>query len=110
MYCIVRKILRCTDISMYRFTPNAYTWDMYVADIPGGGLLGLDFLFHHNYTLNKEGLLLDGHLVRCEIEGEPMLCAASVTLQEDVVVPATSQCVALGEADVTAFRSSIWSY
>ena len=83
----------------------AYIWDMYVADIPGDGLLGLDFLFHHNYTLNKEGLLLDGHLVRCELEGESMLCAARVTLQEDVVVPATSQCVAPGEADVTAFRS-----
>ena len=83
----------------------AYMWDMYVADIPGDGLLGLDFLFHHNYTLNKEGLLLDGHLIRCELEGEPMLCAARVTLQEDVVVPATSQCIALGEADVTAFRS-----
>ena len=46
-----------------------YEWEMYLVHMRTSGLLGLDFLCHHNYVLTADTLLvLNGRTLKCEWE------------------------------------------
>lgn len=71
---------------------RTFTWDTYIAPISDDGLLGMDFLFAHDFSLNIGGLQLDGHFMDTEVEGiRPSLC--KVALSKDSIIPARSECV-----------------
>lgn len=47
---------------LFTIGKSTFEWDMYVAPIREDGLIGLDFLYSHNYVLSAEkGLKLDGN-------------------------------------------------
>ena len=68
------------------------------------GLLGLDFLYHHNYAHTGDTLVLDGRTLKCELVGEA-LQTAQFTVGADTIVPAGCQCIVGGRVDVNGFRS-----
>ena len=91
---------------VFKVCGDYYEWDMYVAPLREDGLLGLDFLYEHNYSLGREqGMKLNGKCVHCEVQGvSPQVIR--VMLKSDTVVPAASQFVLQGTADTGEFSSS----
>jgi transposase InsO family protein len=73
-----------------------FLWPVYIAPISDTGLLGMDFLYAHDYNIGVEGLLqLNGTAFILDIEGiSPNL--HKVTLVSDVVLPAGAEYVAMG--------------
>ena len=53
----------------FRRQNSKFSWDMHVADIREDGIIGLDFLIEHNYTLGaKTGLRLNRKRYPCVLE------------------------------------------
>lgn len=74
---------------------DVYVWDVFIAPIKDSGLIGLDFLYHHEFQLSGLGLKLNGQIVPTKIEGTlPKVCR--VALAETVTVPAGSEVVVNG--------------
>ena len=74
---------------------NVYQWNMYIAPIAEDGLLGMDFLYDNDFVFGAEGgLQLNGYHVDIELEGNNAI-AQRIQLNEDIVIPAMSECVAI---------------
>lgn len=87
-----------------QFVANAikFEWDMYVAPITEDGLIGMDFLFAHDLQLGaRYGFELNGQRIHTQTQ---CVCipAVRITLLEDTVVPANSQAVIGGMAELAA--------
>ena len=73
---------------------------MYVAPIAEEGLLGMDFLCANDYELGaRYGLKLNGQQIYTE-DRDLAIRVARVTLQEDIIVPANTQIVLPGTAEL----------
>lgn len=73
-----------------------FQWLMYIAPLAEDGLLGMDFLYAHDYVLGaRTGLKLNGRKVPTQITDSP-LCAKRVTMAADTVIPANTQLVVDG--------------
>jgi len=81
-----------------------FQWDILVAAIREDGLLGLDFLHHFDYNLNKSGLKLGGKKYETLIENVP-LRAVRVTCAEDICLPSESEWVIPGKTASSKFDS-----
>ena len=57
---------------------DIFKWDIFVATIREDGLIGLDFLQHFNYNLNKDGLKLNGKTCDTFLQYVPLraMCVA----------------------------------
>jgi len=73
---------------------------MYVAPIADEGLLGMDFLYANDYKLGvRYGLKLNSQQV-CTEPRDAEIHIAKVALQEDTVVPVSSQVILSGKAEL----------
>ena len=89
------------EMSCFEDGEMDYNWDIHVAPIPVHGLLGMDFLNHHDYHLGADGsLVLDGRTVQCEVRvlgrenGE-----SSLRLVREMVIPIQSEVVTEGQLE-----------
>ena len=78
-----------------------FVCDAIVAPISDHGLLGMDFLYAHDFLMGSDGLFeLDGIIIHTEVEGiTPKMC--KVRLKEDVTIPAQTECVVSAVSDGT---------
>ena len=78
-------------------------WEVFVASICDSGILGYDFLYHHDCVLEaRQGLTLRGKPVDCTIRGIP----PKISLVSNVTVPAYSEVVVQGDFTDTPSSSS----
>ena len=73
-----------------------FEWDVLVAPISDGGLLGMDFLSANSFVFSNEGLRLNGLPVKTEIS-EALTRARRVTVKHKTVIPANSEIVIEGD-------------
>lgn len=85
-----------TTITMH-VENRQFKWDVLVAPISEGGLLGMDFLSANNFVFSNEGLRLNGCLVNTVIS-EAMTRARCVRAKYKTVIPANSEVVIEGES------------
>ena len=86
-----------------------FEWEMYVAPIAEEGLIGMDFLYAHDYVLSaRAGMKLNGRKVATEVQNATCR-ALNVATRADTVVPANSQCIVYGCANVTNFHTGLGS-
>ncbi len=70
---------------------QCFEWQMYVAPIADDGLIGMDFLYAHDYVLSaRAGMKLSGKKIATETQ-DVALRAMRITASTDTVVPANSQ-------------------
>ena len=80
----------------FKIKNDVYKWDMFIAPIKDDGLLGLDFLQNHNYSLSaKNGLRLKNRkcatiLKKSQVTVNRVLC------RDNVVIPAQCEMIVAG--------------
>ena len=86
---------------------QSFEWETLVAEIGDDGILGYDFLYCHDCELAaRRGLItIDGTPVECELKGTPNNLK-KVVLKCDTVVPAYSESIVQGKANIGDFNSS----
>ena len=81
---------------IFKTNDTEFQWPVYIAPISDTGLLGMDFLYAHDYNIGAEGLLqLDGVVFKLDIEGV-LPQVHRVALTNNVIVPAGTECVVKG--------------
>ena len=82
---------------VFRLENLEFEWDAYVADITDCGIIGYDFLYHHDCEVAaRRGLTIKGKQVKCELKGVPSEIN-KVTLTRDFTIPAYSESILHGQ-------------
>ena len=89
----------------FRLQNSKFSWDMHVADIREDGIIGLDFLIEHNYTLGaKTGLRLNRKRYPCVLE--KTLYNSNVVCLDTINVPPNCEIVISGKAETLPLSST----
>ena len=89
----------------FRLQNSKFSWDMHVADIREDGIIGLDFLIEHNYTLGAEtGLRLNRKRYPCVLE--KTLYNSNVVCLDTINVPPNCEIVISGKAETLPLSST----
>ena len=82
----------------FKVRNTLFHWDMYVAEIQEDGLIGLDFLYEHDYALGaKSGLRLNRKKYPCILE-KTTYCS-NVVCVDTVSIPARSEMIIKGKLE-----------
>lgn len=86
-----------------------YPHSVLIADIPGEGILGMDFLLTHNcdVLLSKNKLKLSGETIQCFQFASSAKTCCRICIQETIMVPANSEIIVSGEPTSPIFKGSI---
>ena len=80
------ELINVIGVAVFNITIDNlhFEWEAFVADISDDGILGYDFLYHHDCNLAaRHGLTIGGKTVDCKLRGLPE-DVKKVTLVEDV--------------------------
>ncbi|XP_033759103.1 uncharacterized protein LOC117341356 [Pecten maximus] len=84
----------------FKLKSTKFEWNMYVTDIREDGLLGLDFLYNHQYMCGTEtGLRFNGKKYETFIHRAPF-GVSRVSCATETKVPANSECVLVGRTSL----------
>ena len=85
---------------------QSFKWDAFIAPISDAGILGYDFLYHFDCTLEaRRGIRIAGNWFQWNVKGAPTR-TLKVSLKKNIIIPACSEWVAEGEADVHHLKST----
>jgi hypothetical protein len=116
----LRPCLRCTKVTLeaadgkciavdgiaemkLEIGSQTFVWEVYVAPIQDEGLLGFDFLYYFDCAFEvRRGIRINGQWTTCEVQKGPQR-ATKVSLSEQTIIPALSECVVEGKADLKRF-------
>ena len=78
---------------------QSYKWPVYVAPIGDDLLLGCDFIYAQDMTVNtRRGLEVNGKWIECEVDRKPE-SISRVTLRRSVTIPANCEFLVTGKSD-----------
>ncbi|KAK3088259.1 hypothetical protein FSP39_016699 [Pinctada imbricata] len=91
----------------FKIRNDTFKWDIYVAPIREDGLLGLDFLYYHNFTIGtKNGFRLNGRKYPSQIQIAPF-GISRVTCETKAIIPKNSQCIVYGNTSLDENKSAV---
>ena len=92
------ELLEVSGVATFEFKlrNDVYKWDMYVAPIREDGLLGLDFLYHNDFSVGtKSGLRIRGRKYPTFIQ-KTAVGISRVMCETKTIIPRNSECVIYG--------------
>ncbi len=91
---------------LFTFDNLELEWEAFVADIGDNGIIGYDFLYHHDCELAaRRGLTIAGQSVKCHLKGIPEE-ENKVALLADVTIPAYSEAIVSCSSDISTIESN----
>ena len=96
-----------TSNFVFKIEDLEFEWEAFVADIPDSGIIGYDFLYHHDCELAaRRGLSIGGRSVTCNLKGVPGE-NNKVVLTSDTIIPAYSETVLYGKTNISTVKGKV---